>query len=106
MVSKELGKVVAVVAAAAILAGLPAATAQAQGRRHCNATNVVDGEPTDPDGVLPVFVEDQVELGKDYGLSERDVQDESSTLQAPAWFEAVLDVLRALGLIPAEAGTK
>ncbi len=100
MESKGLGKVAAVIALSAIVAVLPTAQAQAQGHGRGTPTNALDGEPTDPDGVLPVFSDAPLKVGDTYGLSDKGAEQAEAAL--PAWLETLLEVLRALGLIPVE----
>lgn len=102
MDSKRLGTLAAMIAFAVVLAWLPAAPAHAQHGRQ-TPTNVVDGEPTDPDGIIPTFSEEQLKVGETYGLTAPEPDDADAQL---TWFEALLELLRSLGLIPAEEGKK
>lgn len=71
------------------------ASAQIYGRNGGPVS--VDGEPTDPDSAYPVFPSADVDVSS-YGLSSTAPQDQA---QAQSWFDALLDILRNLGLLPA-----
>jgi hypothetical protein len=101
MVRRKLGTFTVAVAAVAIVLWLPVAPASGQGFGRILATTVNDGEPTDPDGATPVYGDQQIKVGGSYGLADKSSVDESTR---PSWFEALLDLLRSLRLLPAEEG--
>jgi len=80
-----------VLAALALLLAAPI-SAQTCDKRAPSA----DGEPTDPDDVLLLVEENDVDLGA-YGLNTSVPTDDAAAL---SWFEALLDLLRNLGILP------
>ena len=94
-----LGRFALTAALAALLAMLLVAPASAQiwGRIHppCDV-----GEPTDPDGAYLLAPGVDVDP-TEYGLSAEPPQDQA---QAESWFQALVDFLRKVGLLPAEDG--
>jgi hypothetical protein len=72
------------------------ASAQIYGRNGGPLT--VDGEPTDPERAYPTFPSADVDVSS-YGLSSATPQEQA---QAQSWFDALLDILRNLGLLPAK----
>jgi hypothetical protein len=79
------------------LAGLALLLAAPISAQTCDKrTPTMDGEPTDPDDVLQLVDEADVDLGA-YGLSASVPTGEDEAL---SWFEALLQLLRNLGIIP------
>jgi hypothetical protein len=96
MARKGLGRLAALLLLVAAFTWLPAAPASAQfGRILVFSQN--DGEPTDPDRALRIAEEADVDL-EAYGI-DRTVPVEEA--QAVSWFDALINLLRALGLLPA-----
>ncbi|NNE44622.1 MAG: hypothetical protein HKN12_10465 [Gemmatimonadetes bacterium] len=57
---------------------------------------IYEGEPTDPEGVLHIIQTFEVDLD-DHGLAAPSDEDDED------WFEALVELLRDLGLLPQEA---
>lgn len=60
-----------------------------------------EGEPTDPEGALAKLTECDIDLG-DHGLDRTAPTDETAY---DSWLQAVMDLLRSLGLLPPEASS-
>ena len=69
------------------------ASAQIYGRFNCT-----NGEPTDPDKALLLLEESDADLDT-YGLTRTPPAEES---EADSWLEALIRILRTLGLLPNE----
>lgn len=80
-------------------AGVPAVLAQ----DHLSSPDVIsDGEPTDPEGALALLRENGIDPGG-YDVNPTSPQAEE---EVSSWFEALLNLLRNLGLItPEEPGS-
>jgi hypothetical protein len=91
-----LRRVASIAALAATFAFLLAAPASAQGWGRCHFSS--QGEPTDPDAAFQVLDENDVDLDA-YGLGATPPETESEAL---TWFEALVNLLRTLGLLPGE----
>ena len=92
-----LGRLALLATCTALFAMLWVAPASAQiyGRIHPPCAY---GEPTDPDGAYLLAQSVDVDP-TEYGLSATVPQEEA---QAQSWFEALLDLLRRVGLWPTE----
>jgi hypothetical protein len=69
-----------------------APTAQAQGRLVDNSVSDTNGEPTDPEGALVILEASEYDGDFDTTIPHDEAE-------AASWFEALLDLLRQLGLL-------
>lgn len=93
-----LRRLATIAALAALFATSPVVPASAQIWGRNGGPVTVDGEPTDPDSAFPV-VPSNVDVTQ-YGLSSTAPQDQA---QVPSWIQAIVDLLRTLGLLPGSA---
>lgn len=91
--STPLAKLVLALFVGFLLAASPAVSEEMQ---------IYEGEPTDPEGSLVLFEMSDEELAN-HGLSTPPAEDDAGFA---SWYQALLEVLRSLGLLPEEGRTQ